>query len=117
MTANCKNCGAPTDGLRCEYCGTPNDAMMNVPVGKPVKVSLDVGDTVYEFEMVVGQFDMDYEYDNHMYYSVDEPVLRRSMYVGARVMMGGDMIGNLVMREKKGERRKNLAMSSKSNAR
>ena len=100
VTANCKNCGAPTDGLRCKYCGTPNDAMMNVPVGKPVKVSLDVGDAVYEFEMVVGQFDMEHDYHNDTYYCCGEPVLRKSVYQSTHVVMGGDVYGTMTMRVK-----------------
>ena len=39
MIKNCRNCGAPTDGIKCEYCGTIYEKRTRLELrrrGKPV---------------------------------------------------------------------------------
>ena len=67
---NCPNCGAPTDGLRCEYCGTQHECMNSIPLNQKVKMSIDVGDAVYEFEMVMHQFRLEPRYNTASYCNV-----------------------------------------------
>lgn len=41
MTTNCKNCGAafPSWELDCPYCGTVREQLVQIMVGKPIRVS------------------------------------------------------------------------------
>lgn len=86
---NCPNCGAVVIGNACEYCGTTLTDILRMAWGRPVKMSFEAGDKIYEVNFLPDSMSMTYDRDYTSLYSDGKVVSTITRSCSARMVIEG----------------------------